>query len=404
MPGDIGPPEPDLTADDMVRRAVAMRDALRAGQAECEEIRRIPAATHTAFVDAGFYRVLQPRRFGGYEFDVPSFLRIMIEAARGCPSCGWVLALTSGHTHTLSFFALDVQSSVYGATGDARVPFCGNPGGSATPVDGGYMIRGNWDYASGCDIATHFLCAAVLLDRDGGLDTSSGGPDMALALLNPDELKIVDNWDTLGMRGTGSKRLAVKGSVIPAERLVRGHMRRGPGGHPNPMYSGRILSLLMSEIAAVATGIAWAALDEYETILRDRRIANRPFSLRFEHHEYQHHFGEAWALVETAESALLDAGRRYMQWSRAHIEQNDPFTDEKDQRLLLVEQRVVRLAADAVELLFRTAGSRSTRRGERLERYMRDVAELRTHGGLQHDRTMEQFGRIHFGLPAIPGT
>src|SRR5580692_224929 len=82
----IKPPEPNLAPEATIARAREMRMMLREQQAECEGAGRILPATHHAFVKAGFYRIIQPRRFGGYELDVPTFHRVMIEIARGCPS------------------------------------------------------------------------------------------------------------------------------------------------------------------------------------------------------------------------------------------------------------------------------------------------------------------------------
>ncbi|MGH7932877.1 MAG: acyl-CoA dehydrogenase family protein [Candidatus Binataceae bacterium] len=98
-------PEPDLTGAQMIQRAGSMREVLRARQGECEASGEMPAETNRDFIKAGFYRTLQPRRFGGYEFDVPTFQRVMMEVARGCPASGWVLALTAGgHPMMLAAF------------------------------------------------------------------------------------------------------------------------------------------------------------------------------------------------------------------------------------------------------------------------------------------------------------
>src|SRR3954454_24058772 len=100
-------PEPDLSPSDVIRRASDMIPVLRQSQAECESLGRMPQATNDEFVSAGFYRILQPRRCGGCEFGLPTFARAMIEVARGCPSSGWVLALTAGHAIMLSSFFSD---------------------------------------------------------------------------------------------------------------------------------------------------------------------------------------------------------------------------------------------------------------------------------------------------------
>src|SRR5215467_4904592 len=100
----IAPPEPGLTAAELLARAEALRPVLRERQAATEAAGRLLDETHSAFVDAGFYRALQPRRFGGYECSLRDFVRIMSEVSRGCPSSGWVLALTAGHPKLLAHF------------------------------------------------------------------------------------------------------------------------------------------------------------------------------------------------------------------------------------------------------------------------------------------------------------
>src|SRR5208282_3593931 len=152
----IQPPEPNLTPEAMIARAREMVPMLRAQQAECERAGRILPATHQQFVEAGFYRIVQARRFGGYEFDLPTFHRVMIEIARGCPSSGWVLALTAGHPLLLARFEERAQIEAYGADGEFRAPASGARA-LILRGSGGYKVKGFWDYASGCDVGTHFI-------------------------------------------------------------------------------------------------------------------------------------------------------------------------------------------------------------------------------------------------------
>jgi 3-hydroxy-9,10-secoandrosta-1,3,5(10)-triene-9,17-dione monooxygenase len=152
-------PEPGLTQDEVVQRARDMIPVLRERQEECERIGRLPDETSRDFVEAGFYRILQPRRFGGYEFDLPTFTRVAIALARGCPASGWTYTLTAGHAHMLAaLWSEEGQIDIYGADGEVRMPGRFRPG-TATAVDGGYRVSGTWDYVSGCDSATHLAAA-----------------------------------------------------------------------------------------------------------------------------------------------------------------------------------------------------------------------------------------------------
>jgi len=387
-------PEPDLTPEQMVDRATGLRPRLLACQEECEGLRTLPESTHRAFVEAGFYRILQPRRFGGYEFGLDTFTRVMSEIARGCPSSGWTLALTAGHGHTVARWPIDVQAELFGDDGDFRCPFVATPTATGTPVEGGYMVSGWWDYSTGCDNATHFLGTVVVPDRDD--------PEPLTCLFRRDDFSIVDNWESLGMRGTGSNRVVVEERFVPAawalpSSTVRQRVERAP--HPNPLYAGPIGPLLFMELAAVAIGVARGALDEYEAILRRRTTLFPPRVPRFEHHEYQRYFGEAFARIDLADAGVQRAARDYTELCRRDAEDGMPFEDAADRRLLLYQQRAVQSAVEAVDLLFRTAGTSAARPGERMERYFRDMSTIRTHLTMQYDRTAENYARLHFGLP-----
>src|SRR3954471_7610012 len=147
---------PDICdADELVARAAAMRDTLRGRQAECEALGRLPDESNRDYVEAGFFRVIQPRRFGGFELGLQAFLRVAVELSRGCPSSGWVYALTAGHAHTVTMWPEQGQIELFG-DGEFRCPLSNLPA-RAVRVDGGYRLDGWWDYGSGCDMATHFI-------------------------------------------------------------------------------------------------------------------------------------------------------------------------------------------------------------------------------------------------------
>src|SRR3954467_14883806 len=129
MTQDIAVPEPALTQEEIIDRARDMVPTLRARQEETEELGRLPDSTSRELIDAGFYRILQPRRFGGYEFDLPTFSRVAIQLARGCPASGWTYTLTAGHAHMLAaLWPEDGQIDIYGADGEVRMPGRFRPG------------------------------------------------------------------------------------------------------------------------------------------------------------------------------------------------------------------------------------------------------------------------------------
>jgi 3-hydroxy-9,10-secoandrosta-1,3,5(10)-triene-9,17-dione monooxygenase len=317
-----------------------------------------------------------------------------------------VLALTGGHAIMLSaFFPEEAQIDVYGAEGEFRGPSRTPPRVMARPVDGGYRLSGEWDYVSGCDIATHVI-GGVSVIRD------SAEPEPRVAIVDRADFSIVDNWDTIGMRGTGSRKVVINDAFVAAHRTIEPMRdafgsRNAPGRrvHQNPMYvAGRLVSVLFEEMAAVAVGVARGALDVYEHEMRSSKLQMPPYALRAETPEYQRHFGQAWALIEGAEAIVLRVAEQYMEFARQDVEEEIAFSDERDLQLQLLEQYATQLAGDAVDLMFRTAGTHVAQASSMLQRYFRDMSVIKTHIAAQMDRGAEAFGRVHLTLtpPSTP--
>ena len=399
-------PEPRLTAEQLVQRAESMCSVLRERQAECEAAGRLPESTNRDFIDAGFYRTIQPRYFGGYELDLPTFMRVLMAVSRGCSESGWVLALIAGHPNLMARFPLAGQREAYGIDGEFRGPGVAMATGTATPVEGGYRVKGTWDYASGCDAGTHFMGMALIMSPESPVPQGT-----SWILFDRDECEIVDNWSVFGMRGTGSKRVVIAERFVPEHRAspwtdAEGRMVVKPADrsiYGTPLYHGGLVPVLISELASVAVGAARGALDEYGELLRRKRRTFPPFDPLAELPEFQRHYGVAQSLVDTAEAAVLRLGQDFMEHARQTLETGVPFPYELERRMLMVEQQCVRLAGEAVELMFRTAGSSSASPSSRLGRSFRNMSVIRTHITLQIDHTAVNAARMHFGeLPLGP--
>jgi 3-hydroxy-9,10-secoandrosta-1,3,5(10)-triene-9,17-dione monooxygenase len=397
---ELVPPEPGLTAEALVARAAAMVPVLRERQEECEALGRMPDATADELAAAGFYRILQPRRFGGYELDLGTFSRVAIELARGCPSTGWAYAFAAGHAHLLAaLFGERAQREVHGATGDVRMPGNIRPQ-RAVPVEGGFVVSGAWDYVSGCDSATHFLFSA---------DTAGDEPQRLTCILDAGDCSIIDNWDVHGLRGTGSRRVVAEDVFVPGYRTigtlntvdvrVHGRTRDMPGRtvHANPMYAaGGLFSLLAGESAAVAVGIARGALDHYEQTLATRRTMIAPLVSMKDSPQYRRCYAEAVQGIDVAELALLGSDADYMEWARRDAEEGIPFSAELEQRLIIRKMLCAKLCADAVDLMVRTGGSTSLKRSDPMERCRRDMTMLMSHPTVQVETGTETYSQLHF--------
>jgi 3-hydroxy-9,10-secoandrosta-1,3,5(10)-triene-9,17-dione monooxygenase len=401
MTAGIPVPEPELTQEAIVARARDMIPKLRTRQEEAESICRMPDATSRELIDAGFYRILQPCRFGGYEFDLPTFSRVAINLARGCPSTGWAYTLTAGHAHLLAaYFSEEAQAEIAGDDGDIRVPGRFRPG-TAVEVEGGYRCTGTFDYVSGCDTATYLTFGFALDDdlRAGELATD------VITLIPYDQVEIVHNWDVLGLRGTGSHRVVVDDVFVPSHMTIHSFFDPqappfpGRGVHENPIYRrGSLAGLVFAETCSVAIGAARGVLDLFEESIGTRRTTVLPLVPMTEHAQYPRFYGEALQGIEVAEAALLQTNADYMEEARRAEAEDRDFDPDLDRRLQLRMQLCAKMAYDAVLLMMRVNGSAGMRTGAMWQRYLRDMNVLMTHNTVQAELVADFYGRLHFGL------
>jgi 3-hydroxy-9,10-secoandrosta-1,3,5(10)-triene-9,17-dione monooxygenase len=405
--GVLPVPEPDLTPAELIARAAALKPLLRRQQAENDERGFYSQELHQAFVDAGLYRAVQPRMFGGYEFDIPTFYRAMLEISHGHPSAGWCLTLCASHPFLIaSHWPERAQRELFGPDGHFAAPHRVPPTGVLTPVEGGYRLTGLWDFCSGIPHATHLVCGARL-------PVAEGPPEVFCVAVPRAKLRILDDWggdQTLGMRASGSNSVEIKDAFIPAHHVIplQGlftrpeDMRDGTPGtrlHGNPMYLGRVAGPYHMSLITPVIGAAKAALDEYQDIIRTKNTNFPPITPRAEHEDFQRAFGQATILADTAENLMIRGGEVYMEMCQRWASDGTLITVEQNLRLWAMLQQAGRMACDAVELLFKNAGASAARKGSPMERYLRDAQMYRMHPSSLFENFWAPVGRARLGLP-----
>ncbi|HKN53514.1 MAG TPA: acyl-CoA dehydrogenase family protein [Amycolatopsis sp.] len=376
------PPEPGLTAEEVVRRAEEIAPSLVERQAETEKRTYYAPDTHELFSEAGFYRILVPRRYGGYEFGIETFLGVSAAPARGCPSTGWMFSLGAAHTLIVAtLFGEQAQAELF-SSGEFICPATVAPSGTAVRTGGGWTLEGTWNYCSGSPYATHFLGHTLV-------PAGEGGPPAPMAFVIPrSEWTRLDDWGHyLGLKGSGSHSIRIERGYVPDHFTLPTHIAdatvdSGTPGlalHRNPQYAGGQLSFMFLEFAALAVGITRGALDAYEELLRTRTTFYPPIIGRGENADYQTWHGSALGALATAEAALESAGR---QWADLCTRRPGAFGRTEDLKLAAVCGEIIGLCWRAVEQhLFRTAGSGAIREGQRIERAWRDLSMMHSHAG-----------------------
>ena len=391
-------PEPDLAPETLIERARALIPAIRDQQDEAERLGHHTAELDRKFTEAGFYRILQPREFGGYQFGLPTFWRVMLAVSEGDPGTGWALTLGAHHALGIgAWFSEDGQREIFGPSGEFKAPHRAPPMGQAQPADGGYLVSGTWDYCSGIAHATHFM----------GNATVAGTADRITAVMPRDRVTVLDDWGggaMLGMSSSGSNSVRVEEVFVPAHHTAPADWTHGEAPAPGfavhgPLYCGRIYGVYHAGLVIPVIGAARAALGDYEQIIENRLTLFPPQVPRYTHPDYQRAYGHALALTDAAEAIVLHCGDRYMELAGRWAATGEPFTREDDVRLFTMIQQAGQLAAQAVEIIFAAAGSSAARRGTRLQRYYRDTAMYRGHIAAQYLTIAGELARVHFGLP-----
>jgi len=394
-------------AEALIARAAALRPQIRAEAAEAAEAAErgcYSPALHQAFRDAGFYRLTQPRRFGGTELPLPVFYKIMLEIARGDPGTGWCLALGASHGFVLaSHYEEQAQVELFG-DGEFIAPHRAQPLGAATPVADGWRIEGRWNYCSGIPYATHVMLTARVPEDP---------PRLVLAVVPRAAVTVLPDWGgerVLGMRASGSNSIEVAGAVIPAHHAVPFHALFGsPAGmedgtpgtrlHGNPMYLGRLMGPYHATLVSMAVGAAWAAIDEYERLALSGYTPLDPTLLKADWVEVQRPLGLAIAGAEAAEAILLAGAQRYMDLCARWARDGTPISVEDNFRLWTMIQQGGRMASEVVEDLFHRGGAFNTKSGSTLLRYFGDVQMYRTHSSAQYEEFATYAARAHLGRP-----
>lgn len=363
----------------------------RAGQADVK--RRIPEQTIAELQDAGVFRMLQPKRYGGLEAEPRHFYEVVRDIAGACGSTGWVAGVVGVHPWQIGLFPEAAQDDVWSADPGALVSSAYAPIGRLTPVEGGYRLKGRWSFSSGCDHASWALLGAMLLGADGK------PIDFMTTLVPRSEYEIVDVWDTMGLRGTGSNDIAVQDLFVPAHRVLRNYEHsqlRGPGQKVNtgPLYRLPFGAVFTTAIAAAVVGTVSGCFEQYIEAMRDR-VRLSLGGGRFTDDQFAQ-VAVARAASEI-DAAVLQLDRNmselYAGAKAGEIAWELRVRARRDQ--VLATER----ALSAIDLLFKTAGGQSLLHGNPIERAWRDAHAGSVHVANDVERTLALYGRAAFGLP-----
>jgi 3-hydroxy-9,10-secoandrosta-1,3,5(10)-triene-9,17-dione monooxygenase len=392
-----------MDAAELVAQADELRPRLLEEQAATEERAMYSQEVHELFRDAGFYRLVQPRRYGGLEVDPPTYFRVMMSISRGCPSTGWMLTLGSAHALQIgSYWPEEAQEEIYGDGYFVASASFAFQDALARPVPGGYRLRGTWHFCSGAPYSTHHL----------GLAPTGEGEHLVVVAVPRQDYEVLDNWgDLIGLKGSGSHSIAVEDALVPASHAIPIAEFLGvdvdstPGYrlHGNPLFGGAFIAFAMGELNSVQVGNAQAAVDEFERLITGRKTMGLGVAggtkVRSEDANYQRCLGLGLAYTDAAYSIVERCGELYYEYARLAMEEGDPFSEERAFRMYGQYMTAHKLCWEAGDTVFRASSTAGARDGTRMQRYWRDLCGFRTNGLHQLDFKAPAIAQARLGLP-----
>lgn len=380
----------------MVARAKAMIPQLRDRAAKTEELRCLPPETERDLHDAGLFRIVQPKRVGGSELDYVSLLDCAEMLGRADASVAWNFANLASHHWMLGMFDQRAQDEVWDK--DVNVLIASSfifPAGRARKVAGGYRLRGHWPFSSGVASCEWNMLASVVSSDD-----EADGIEYRIFLVHKGDYEIVDTWNAVGLRGTGSNDVEVKDAFVAEPMTVAvndlaGGPTPGSEANPNALYALPVFSLFPYVLSGVALGNAQACLDDYVDIAR-YRVSTYNRAKLSDMQSTQIKIAEASAKIDAARlimrsaciEAMADARQGYIP---------DVAAKTKSRRDGAFS---VNLCTEAVSMLFAASGARGLFTTGVLQRQFRDAHAINSHLAFNFDAAGTNYGRVALGLPS----
>ncbi|MEJ2133115.1 MAG: acyl-CoA dehydrogenase family protein, partial [Gammaproteobacteria bacterium] len=337
-------------AEEFAPRIAALAD-------EIEQAKELPPALAADMGDAGLFRLLVPKRYGGVEMAFPEFIGVVQTLARADGSVAWCVNQGCIWATNAAFLPPTTAKEIWS---DPRAAVANGPPvwAEAREVDGGHEISGQWMFSSGCRHATWLSAMASV---EGG----HMGPQGRIFFLPISDAEIVDAWDVAGLRGTGSHQFRVDKLFVPE---ARGAASTAESLVPGPLYFTSLGLKFACGFASVALGVARGALDFAKDLATGK---HRRFSSKLLKDEawVQEQIGRAETLWHAADTFL-------------HVTVSDVWDSITAKRAISNDERVmlrmagthtIRQAVDVVDLAYNVCGTDGIFQDREIQRRFQDI-------------------------------
>ena len=358
----------------LVERARAMIPALKARSEAATQAKSLPAETIREMQEAGFFRVLQPKRYGGYEHDPQVFFDIQTTLAEGCMSTAWVYGVIGVHPFQLGLFDAKAQADVWSKDDSTLVSSSYQPVGKVERVEGGFRLSGRWGFSSGCDHCQWTFLGSLIPPLEAG-----GPPEMRTFLLPRSDYQIVHDWNVFGLQATGSHGIIVDQAFVPEHRThkaVDGFLCKNPGQLQNtaPLFRLPWAQVFVRAVSSAAIGALQGALNAFIGIAAKRVSTNTGKSTKLDPFALNAAARTQSAILEM-KTVLYKSFDEMMK--RINAGEDIPIPDRI--RYRFESSQVVRRCAVLCDELMPLLGGRAIYMDSPVVRYWLDINAARAH-------------------------
>ena len=388
--GDAG------TDKDVVARAAALVDTLRKRRPETAQLARLPSETVDELEDAGLFALAKPRAYGGHQTSVTTWMEAVTELGRGDGGVAWAVTLLNSCTWILStLFPRPIVDEVFSKK-NVRVSGVLSPRNcKARRVDGGYRVEeGVWSFNSGIYQADWDILGIPFPDETGKV------VGRGIAVVPMSDVEILNDWDTIGLRGSGSSSVRMRDVFIPDARIVSmadAFSGRYRGGFSDQaLYRSAFMPVMAIILAFPVLGLGMHMMEEVLRQLPGRAIPYTGYPRQIEAPVTHLQLGEATGKIEAAKLMVAQSCREIDRWA----ERGGMMPELDRGRVRLFTGLADRYVWEAVDVLASAGGGSLARRGNVLNQIWQDVRIASMHGIASPNTNIELYGRLLCGLDA----
>jgi 3-hydroxy-9,10-secoandrosta-1,3,5(10)-triene-9,17-dione monooxygenase len=379
----------------LLERARSLWPLLQKQAEKTDSLRRLPDETVAALREAGLCRLMVPKRFGGYETSVRTYMEVIAELGRGCGSTAWVASLLNVCAWLTAVYPERAQRDVWSTNPDAWIAGSLAPLGETKPTTGGWLVSGRWPWASGCLHAQWAACRINMKDETGQI------VNLGLSLMPMSDLRVEDTWHMAGMKGTGSNTIVGTDVFVPEHRFLPYPPAFGGTYRTEhteeTVYRSAFIPITVLILAGSQLGVARAALDYVTGKASARGITHTNFRTQAESSGFQILLADAAMKIDTAYLHAMRAADDIDRHAR-----RGTYPDLAARARMRADTALTaKYCRETIDMLISAHGTSSLADVSPMQRLWRDIHVASHHAVTEWQVNLEVYGRALLGQENI---